>query len=202
LTREFRLECDQHRLTSRFVGVIRRYQFRMKPHGLGGWVWWLSMAWLGIGAALSGFTFLTSIQPVTVSSDGIPTWLGGPGSANMIWAVEAMAAATLLILTVPVLLAGLTQLRSLIQPLWAGAWVVGLPLMVLTKVWADNLPERTTCGADGCGVAPYSGPAVVNLRELAICAAFLALGAVMTWILAGPESVSRRQFRPGSLAGH
>ena len=63
--------------------------------------------------------------------------------------------------------------------------------MVLTKIWADNLPEKTTCAAEGCGVVPYCGPAVVNLRELAIWCAFLALGAVMTWMLARPDQPQR-----------
>ena len=111
----------------------------------------------------------------------------------MIWTSGAVATAAWLVLTIPVLVAGRARLRAWEQGrrLWAGAWVVGLALMVLTKVWADNLPERITCGTDGCDVVPYYGPAVVNLRELAICAAFLAIGAVMTWILAGPEAIAQ-----------
>lgn len=150
------------------------------------------MLWAGIGAAASGFIFFSSMQPVTVSSDGIPTWLGGSGSANVVWTAGVVAIAAWLVLTFPVLVAGLARLRAWERGrlLWSGAWVVGLPLMVLTKVWADNLPEKTTCGTDGCGVVPYYGPAVVNLCELAICAAFLAIGAVMTWILAGQEAIA------------
>lgn len=95
------------------------------------------------------------------------------------------------------LVSGLVRLQAARQPLWVGAWVVGLPLMILTRVWLDNLPERATCGADGCRVVPYYGPPVMNWRELAICGAFLALGATMTWILAGSEAASRRE-----LSGH
>lgn len=165
----------------------------MKPQRAGGWAWWLSMLWAGIGAAASGFTFISSTQPVTVSSDGIPTWLGGPGSANVIWTAAVVAIAAWLVLTVPVLVAGRARLRSweLGRWLWTCAWIAGLLLMILTKLWADNLPERVTCGTDACGMVPYHGAAVVNFRELAICAAFLAIGAVMTWTLAGPEAIAQ-----------
>ena len=40
-----------------------------------------------------------------------------------------LAAAALLVLTIPVLVAGIAQLRPREQRLWAGVWVVGLPLM-------------------------------------------------------------------------
>jgi len=37
-----------------------------------------------------------------------------------------------------------------------------------------------------CDVIPHIGsPAVVSWGELAICAAWLVLGAVLTWVLAG-----------------
>lgn len=184
------------------MDVIQRYQFWMRPLGVGGWVWWLSILWVGFGAALSGFTFLSSTQPVTASNDGVPTWLGGAGSANVIWTAEMLAAAALLVLTIPVLVAGIAQLRPREQRLWAGVWVVGLPLMILIKVLADNLPERSTCGADGCGAVPYNGPAVVNLRELAICVAFVALGVLMTRILAVPRAARNGELTVGPLAGH
>ena len=160
------------------------------------------MLWVGIGAAASGFIFLSSTQPVTASNiDGIPAWLGGPGSANVIVTGGLVAIAAWLVLTIPVLVSGLARLRAARQPLWVGAWVVGLPLMILAKVWLDNLPERITCGADGCGVVPYYGSPVMNWRELAICGAFLVLGATMTWILAGSEAVSRRNLsRHGRFA--
>ncbi len=124
--------------------MIRRYRFRMKLHGLAGWAWWLAMLWVGIGAAASGFIFLSSTQPVTASNiDGIPAWLGGPGSANVIVTGGLVAIAAWLVLTIPVLVSGLVRLRAARQPLWVGAWVVGLPLMILTRVWLHNLPERT-----------------------------------------------------------
>jgi hypothetical protein len=53
--------------------VIRRYRFWIDLHGPDGWAWWLAMVWAGIGAAASGFIFVSSTQPVTASNvDGIP----------------------------------------------------------------------------------------------------------------------------------
>ena len=43
------------------------------------------MLWVAIGVAASGFIFLASTQPVTVSNaDGTPAWLGGPAADNVI----------------------------------------------------------------------------------------------------------------------
>jgi len=151
------------------------------------------MLWVGIGAAASGFIFLESTQPVTVSNiDGIPAWLGGPGSDNVIVTGGLAAIGAWLVLAIPVLAAGAARREPPEQALWTGVWVAGMLLMILTRAWLHNMPERTTCGADGCGVVPYYGPAVLNWRELAICGAFLVLGAVMTWMVARPEGVSRR----------
>jgi hypothetical protein len=166
----------------------------MKPHGVGGWVWWLSMLWAGIGACVSGLDFLSSLQAVTVSSDGIPVWLGGPGSANVIWGSEVLAIGVWLALAIPVLVAGRARLRAWEQGrrLWAGVCVVGLALMVLTRVCADTLPSTTTCSTeDGCYSVPYYGPALVDWSELAICVAFVAIAAVMTTTLSRTEGIAR-----------
>jgi hypothetical protein len=181
------------------VDVIWRFRFWIVPHKVGRWVWLLSMVWIGIGAAASGFIFISSTQPITASNiDGIPAWLGGPASTNVIVTGALVAMGAWLVLTIPVLVAGLRKLR---EPPWTGwwflAWVAGLALMVLTRLWLDNLPQRTSCGTDGCGVVPYYGRAITNVRELAICGAFLALGAMMTLVLARPEAVSRRELEPG-----
>jgi hypothetical protein len=166
----------------------------MKPRGVGGWVWWLSMVWAGIGACISGLYFLSSLQPVIVSMDGIPAWLGGPGSANVIWGSETMAVVVWLVLAIPVLVAGRARLRGLVQGrrLWAGVWVAGFVLMVYIRVCADTLPSTTTCSAgEGCYAVPYYGPALVNWQELAICVAFVAIAAVMTTLLSRPEGIAQ-----------
>jgi hypothetical protein len=166
----------------------------MKPQRVGGWVWWLSMLWAGIGVSIGGLGFLWSLQPITINGDGIPAWLGGPGSANVIWGSEVMAGAVWLVLSVPVLVAGRAWLRAWGQGrrLWAGVWVAGLVLMVLTRVCADTLPSVMKCSTeDGCSLYPYYGPALVNWRELAICVAFVAIAAVMTTLLSRPEAIAR-----------
>jgi hypothetical protein len=103
---------------------MRRDQFWVKPDRPCGWIGWLSTLWAGMGAYLSGLTFLFSTQPVTLYGEGIPPWLGGPGKAH------------------------------------------------------------------------------VNWRELAICVAFVAVGAVMTALLSRPEAIARllpAQDRRGTL---
>jgi hypothetical protein len=61
---------------------------------------------------------------------------------------------------------------------WAGAWAAGLALMVLAGQWP---PEGPVCGSE---TGYYT--AGLAWAELPICIAFLALGAVMTRILARP----------------
>jgi hypothetical protein len=175
------------------VDVIKR--LRMKPLGLGGWAWWLSISWIGMDAASSGVVFISSTQPVTVSGDVGPAWLNTPWLVDVIATGEWLTLAVWLLLAFPVLYAGIGQLAArrlgLRVAAWSAVWVAGVALTFLIIYWQDNLPEKWTCSAgSGCGVAPYYGPAVVNMRELAICIAFLALGAVMTWILAGPNAVT------------
>ena len=150
------------------------------------------MLWVGIGVAASGFIFLASTQPVTVSNaDGIPAWLGGPAADNVIATGGLVAIGAWLVLAIPVLFAGAARREPPVQALWFGAWLAGLVLMVLTRILLDNLPEPVTCGGDGCGVVPYYGPAVVNWPELAICGAFLGVGAAMTWTVVRPEAKAR-----------
>ncbi len=89
-----------------------------------------------------------------------------------------------MLLAVPVLAAGLVQLRAwraASMPragAWAGAWAAGLALMFLA---GEGLPGPPVCGS----AAGYY-TASVAWAELPACIAFLALGAVMTRILARP----------------
>jgi hypothetical protein len=71
---------------------------------------------------------------------------------------------------------------------WIGIWIAGVAQMVMALVaassWlAGNGPVLPTEGS----TLPSPGPAV-SWGELSICAAWLALGALMTWILATPHS--------------
>jgi hypothetical protein len=78
---------------------------------------------------------------------------------------------------------------------WAGAWVAGVALLSQASVWGqyplDSCPNRPLT-APQC---PFGSPAVVSWGELAICAVWLVLGAVMTWILAVP---AHRSDVPGT----
>jgi hypothetical protein len=93
--------------TCYFRVVIKR--LRMKPLGIGGWVWWLSILWVGIDAAASGYVFLTSTQPVTVSGDVGPAWLNSPWLLDVIAIGAWLALAVWLVLAIPVLYAGIGQ---------------------------------------------------------------------------------------------
>ena len=147
-------------------------------------VWWLSMLWVVLGAAGSIYFFLVSMQPYTSPGYGNPV---GPGRIPVILVgVGGLAALTWLALIVPLLIVtfmvgGLHQLGNWRRPrcwlraaAWVCAWAIGLLLMHQAYLWGEY-PN---------GSKP-SGPAIVSWGELAICAAWLALGAMMTWILGG-----------------
>jgi hypothetical protein len=121
-----------------------------------------------------------------------PQWNGEPG---VIIAVGALAAVVWMLLAIAVLVAGLARFgrresRDGIRGYaWIGIWIAGVALMVLAlgaaSGWlAGNGPVDPTKPSSTWG---SPGP-VVSWGELPICAAWLALGAVMTWILAAPHS--------------
>jgi hypothetical protein len=160
------------------------------------WVWWLSLLWVAIGAGGAGYAFIMTTQTCSdVCADGVlwfPQWNGEPGA---IIAVGALAAAVWILLTIAVLAAGLArfgrrQSRDGIRwCAWLGSWIAGVALMALTlgaaSGWlAGNGPVDPTQPSSAWG---SPGP-VVGWGELPICAAWLALGAVMTWILNAPGS--------------
>ncbi|MGH3219435.1 MAG: hypothetical protein ACRDPY_12115 [Streptosporangiaceae bacterium] len=116
-----------------------------------------------------------------------PQWNGEPG---VIITVGALAAAVWVLLSIAVPVAGLArfgrrQSRDDIRWYeWIGVWITGVALMVMALgaagSWLDgNGPVVPTEGS----TLPSPGPAV-SWGELPVCAAWLALGAVMTWILA------------------
>ncbi len=139
-----------------------------------GWVWLLSMLWVGAGAVLTGYYFYATTHPYAsadIDGTGIIGFNAGP-AAVQIAAVLAGVAWFSLALAVPI--AGLIRLRSwrpanwLRATGWAGAWIVGAALLALAKDWADS-------------------PGV-SWAELPICGAWLLLGTLMTWILAVPPA--------------
>jgi len=111
--------------------------------------------------------------PNYISADIAGTGLigisAGP-AAVQIAAVLALAA--WVALPLPVFIAGFIRLRGwrrgkwLRAVAWAGAWMAGAVLLELALALGN--------------------PPGVSWGELAVCAAWLALGAVMTWILAAP----------------
>lgn len=109
----------------------------------------------------------------------------------MLWAAGALGFLLWLGLTIPLLLIGLRAFHWFARgtrPLsvaWVTAWTAGLALMLLVVV-AQNVPP-----------VPYTGPAMVSWSELPICAAFLALGGVMTRIPPRTHPAVRLEVAPG-----
>jgi hypothetical protein len=156
----------------------------------GALAWCLSMLWAGIGAAGAGYSFFITTKPYTDSDFWIPQWNTEPG---VILIAAWLAVLAWLVLPIPVLIAGFVRLHrrgrcsGLRAAAWAGAWAAGFELMHLACVWSEYPSQilGRTCSQGSC-VLDDSGPAVVSWGELAICAAWLALGAAMTLILAAP----------------
>jgi hypothetical protein len=156
-----------------------------------GWVWRLSLLWVAIGAGGAGYAFAMTTQTCSYdcASGGLwfPQWNGEP---RVIIAVGTLAAAVWMLLTIAVLVAGLTRFGYDIRGFaWLGSWIAGVALMVLALVaasgWlAGNGPVDPTQPSSSWG---SPGP-VVGWGELPICAAWLALGAVMARILNAPGS--------------
>ena len=160
-----------------------------------GWVWSLSLLWVAIGASGAGYAFAMTTQTCSNEcANGVlwfPQWNGEPG---VIIAVGALVAVVWMLLAIAVLVAGLARFgrresRDGIRGYaWIGIWIAGVAQMVMALVaassWlAGNGPVLPTEGS----TLPSPGPAV-SWGELSICAAWLALGALMTWILATPHS--------------
>jgi hypothetical protein len=162
----------------------------MKAHRLGGPVWWLAMLWVGLGAAGSVYAFVCSAQRLDFNNARVPAWVGEPA---MIGDAAEWGAVIWLVLTIPVLAAGFIQLGRTKPPdegrrlAWVCTWMAGVALMSLAVILGQDTPRATySCSPTmGCGLNAY-GPAVVIWGELLLCAVFLALGAIVTWVLAKP----------------
>jgi hypothetical protein len=156
-----------------------------------GWAWWLSLLWVAIGAGGAGYAFAMTTQTCSYDCAGgglwFPQWNGEPG---VIIAVGALAAAVWILLTIAVLVTGLTRSSVDVRGYaWLGIWIAGVALMVLALAaasgWlAGNGPVDPTQPSSTWG---SPGP-VVGWGELPICAAWLALGAVIACILNAPGS--------------
>lgn len=153
-----------------------------------GWVWLLSMLWVVAGAVGTGYDFYITTKLYTWAdvSLGIEGWSTDPEAVRIAVVLATVAS---LALPIPLLIAGFVRFRGL-RPhnwlriaAWAGAWIAGFALIYQAGVWG-NYPANCPAIADNCPA--IGSPAVVSWGELGICAAWLVLGAVMTWILAGP----------------
>lgn len=143
-----------------------------------GWTWLLSMLWVVIGAG--GAIYATVTFSHVGVGEGFRWMLQWPGEPQVIIDVGVIAEAAWVLLSVPLLVAGFVRLRGwrprnwLRVAGWAGSWWAGLALMDQAAEWA---------------VAREGGTrGVLSVGEMAICAAWLALGGAMTWILSGPRT--------------
>jgi hypothetical protein len=152
-----------------------------------GWTWPLSMMWVAAGTVITGYIFYATTHPyisADIDGTGFIGFAAGP-AAVQIAAVLALVA--WMALPLPVLIAGFIRLRGrrpanwLRTAAWAAAWIAGYALSVLAHAWGD-VPG-------------------VSWGGVLICAAWLVLGAVMTWILAVPGSHSDMRSTSSQASG-
>ena len=143
-----------------------------------GWTWLLSMLWVVIGAGGAIYAIVTFTH--VGFGEGFRWMLQWPGEPQVIIDVGVITEVAWVLLSVPLLVAGFVRLRGwrprnwLRVAGWAGSWVAGLALLNQAADWA-------VAGEGG-------NRGVLSVGEMAICAAWLALGGAMTWILSGPET--------------
>jgi hypothetical protein len=143
-----------------------------------GWIWLLSMLWVVIGAGGAIYATVAFSHPGYEEGLLIPPNIQWPGEPQVVIDVGVIAELAWGLLSLPLLVAGFVRLRGwrprnwLRAAGWAGSWVAGLTLMNQAADWA------------AAGMRGTSG--VLSAGEMAICAAWLALGGAMTWILSGP----------------
>ncbi len=155
-----------------------------------GWTWLISMLWVMIGAG--GAIYGTVTFSHVGYGQGVMWMVQWPGEPQVIIDVAVIALPVWVLLSVPVLVAGFVRIRGwrprkwLRVAGWAGSWVAGLALMNQTA----DLAAAGEGGARG----------VLSVGELAICAAWLALGGAMTWILSGPQTRADGSLRDSNVA--
>jgi hypothetical protein len=148
------------------------------------------MLWVVAGIVGTGYDFYITTKPFNWAdvSLGIEGWSADPVAVQIAVVLATVAS---LALPIPLLIAGFVRFRGwpprswLRVAAWAGAWIAGFALIYEAEVWGEY-PAKCPAigGSENCPA--IGSPAVVSWGELGICAAWLVLGAVMTWILAGP----------------
>ena len=174
-------------------------------------VWCLSILWAVLGALGAGYNFILSAHVPQAAWEGIQQWVGEP---EWIYNAACLGALAWLLLTIPVLVAGLVRLRRRSLPAgasaggwavsaWAGAWFAGIALMFQVANWQPSAPAIISGNCwegSGCMLAGYKH-AALSWGELAVFAAWLALGAAMTLILARTARRRARRVPDGTVAG-
>jgi hypothetical protein len=147
-------------------------------------VWCLAALWTGLGALGAGYNFVMSAHVPETAYLGVQPWVGQSG---VVYVAAKLGALVWVLLTIPVLVAGLVRLRRMLwATAWAAAWLVGLALMFKIADWHPTAPTIQACSKNlGCGLVGYRH-AVLSWGEVAVFAAWLALGVGMTLILARP----------------
>jgi hypothetical protein len=158
-----------------------------------GLTWLLSMLWVVIGAGGAIFATVAFSHPGYEEVLLIPPTIQWAGEPQVINAVGVIAEVIWVLLSGPLLVAGFVRLRGwrprnwLRVAGWAGSWVAGLALMNQATEWV------------AAGLGGTRG--VLSFGEMAICAAWLMLGAVMTWILAAPAPRRARRVPDKTVTG-
>jgi hypothetical protein len=142
-----------------------------------GWTWLLSMQWVAAGAAITGYIFYATT----------PNYIGASAGPAAVQIAAVLTLVAWVALPLPVFIAGFIRLRGwrrgswLRAAAWAGAWIAGAALLLLAHAW---------------GYSPG-----VSWGELPICAAWLLLGTVMTWIMAAPAPPRARCVPDKTVTG-
>jgi hypothetical protein len=158
-----------------------------------GWTWLLSTVWVVIGAGGAVYATVAFSHPGYGEGLLIPPNIQWPGEPQVIIDVGVIAEVAWGLLSGPLLVAGFVRLRGwrrrnwIRVAGWAGSWGAGLALMIQAAEWA-------AAGVDGTRGA-------LRVGEMAICAAWLMLGAVMTWSLATPAPPRARSVPDKTVTG-
>ena len=158
-----------------------------------GWTWLLSMLWVLIGAGGAIYATVAFSHPGYGEGLLIPANIQWPGEPQVIIDVGVIAEVIWGLLSGLLLVAGFVRLRGwrphnwLRAAGWAGSMVAGLALMNQAADW-------TAAGL-------YSTSGILSVGEMAICAAWLMLGAVITWILAAPAPPHARSVPDKTVTG-